>query len=127
MLFKSSVFLQIFKNTVFSQINIENNNRIISDDFDLSGKFDAYFEDTDRLLNVMPDKYYLSDVENLNGSVEITIRKFENYSIVQAINQNISVNQNFYFSNTKIREKLKKVTTLNYKKNNTLLISQQNV
>ena len=127
MLFKSSVFLQIFKNTVFSQINIENNNRIISDDFDLSGKFDAYFEDTDRLLNVMPDKYYLSDVKNLNGSVEITIRKFENYSIVQAINQNISVNQDFYFSNTKIREKLKKVTTLNYKKNNTLLISQQNV
>ena len=75
----------------------------------------------------MPDKYYLSDVENLNGSVEITIRKFENYSIVQAINQNISVNQDFYFSNTKIREKLKKVTALNYKKNNTLLISQQNV
>ena len=82
MLFKSSVFLQIFKNTVFSQISIENNKRIISDDFDLSGKFDAYFEDTDRLLNVMPDKYYLSDVENLNGSVEITIRKFENHSIV---------------------------------------------
>ena len=75
----------------------------------------------------MPDKYYLSDVENLNGSVEITIRKFENHSIVQAINQNISVNQDFYFSNTKIREKLKEVTTLNYKKNNTLLIFQQNV
>ena len=75
----------------------------------------------------MPDKYYLSDVENLNGSVEITIRKFENHSIVQAINQNISVNQDFYFSNTKIREKLKEVTTLNYKKNNTLLISQENV
>ena len=33
------------KNTVFSQISIEKNNRIISDDFDLSEEFSTFFED----------------------------------------------------------------------------------
>ena len=116
-----------FKNTVFSQISIEKNNRIISDDSDLSEKFGNYFEDADGLLNVKPDENYLSDEEHLSDSVEVTIRKFENHSNIQAINQNISVNQGVYFSNTEVRDKLKEITTLNHKKNDTLVISQQNV
>ena len=35
------------KNTVFSQINIEKNNRIISDVFDLSEEFSTFFEDAE--------------------------------------------------------------------------------
>ena len=49
------------KNTVFSQINIEKNNRTISDDFDLSEKFRTFFEDAVKLLNVESDGYCLSD------------------------------------------------------------------
>ena len=33
---------------------------------------------------------------------KIAIRKFENHPNVQAITQNISVNQDFYFSNTEV-------------------------
>ena len=40
------------KNTVFSQISIEKNNRIISDDLNLSEEFSAFFEDAVRSLNV---------------------------------------------------------------------------
>ena len=53
-------------NTVFSQISIEKNNWIISDDFVLSEEFSTFFEDAVRLLNVEPDKYYLSDMKNLS-------------------------------------------------------------
>ena len=66
----------------------------------------------------MADEYYLSDKENLSDPVEIVIRKFENPS-VQAIKQNISVNQDFYFSNTEVSDILKESTALNNKENGT--------
>ena len=108
------------KNTVFSQIIIEKNNRIISDDFDLSEEFSTFFEGALRSLNVKPDKRYLSDTENLSNSIEITIRKFENHPSVQAIKQSILVNQDFYFSDTEVSDILKETTVLNNKKNGTL-------
>ena len=60
------------------QISIEKNNRIISDDFDLSEEFSTFFEDAVSSLNVKPDEYYLSDTENLSYPVEIAVKKFEN-------------------------------------------------
>ena len=57
------------ENTVFSQISIEKNDRIISDDFDLSEEFSTFFEDAVRSLNVKPDEYYLSDTENSSDPV----------------------------------------------------------
>ena len=59
----------------------------------MSEEFSTFFEDAVRSLNVKPDKYYLSDTENLKDSVEIPILKFENHPNVQSITQNISVNQ----------------------------------
>ena len=47
--------------TVFLQISIEKNNRIISDDFVLSDEFNTFFETAVRLLYVEPDEYYLYD------------------------------------------------------------------
>ena len=55
--------------TVFSKISIEESNRIISDDFDLSEEFSTFFEDAARLFDVKPDEYYLSDKENLSDPV----------------------------------------------------------
>ena len=108
------------KNTVFSQISIEKNNRIISDDFILSEEFSTFFEDAVRSLNVEPNEYFLCDMENLNNPVDIAIRKFENHPSVQAIKQNISVNKDFYFSNTEVSDILKEATALNNKKNGTV-------
>ena len=107
------------KKTFFPQISIEKNNRIISDDFDLSEEFSTFFEDAVRSLIVKPDEYYLSDTENLSDPVEIAIRKFENHPSVQAIKQNISVKQDFYFSKTEVRDILKETTASNNKKNGT--------
>ena len=80
---------------VFSQISIEKNNRIISDDFVLSEEFSTFFEDAVRSLNVEPNEYFLCDMENLNNPVDIAIRKFENHPSVQAIKQNISISKEF--------------------------------
>ena len=71
-------------------------------------EFSTFFEDAVRSLNVKPDEYYLSDTKNLRDPVEIAIRKFENILSVQAIKQNISVKQDFYFSNTEVSNILKK-------------------
>ena len=92
------------KNTVFSQISIQKNNRVISDDSDLSEELSTFFEDPVRSLNVKPDEFYLSDTENLSDPVENAIRKFENHLSVQSIKQNIPVNQDFYFSNTEVMD-----------------------
>ena len=108
------------ENTVFLQITMEKNNRIISDDFDLSEECSTFFEDPVRLLNVEPDEYYLSDTGNLSNPVEIAIRKFENHPSVQAIKQIISVNKDFYFSNTDVSDILEETTALNNEKNGTL-------
>ena len=72
-------------------------------------------------LNVKSAEYYLNDTENLNDPVENNIRKFENYRSVQAIEPNISVNLDFYFSNTEVKDILKERTTLNNKKNDTFV------
>ena len=98
------------KNADFSQNSVEQDSRIISDNFDLSEEFSTFFEDVVRRLNVKPDGYCLSDMENLNDAVEIFIRKFENHPSVQAIKKNISVNQEFCFSKTNVRDILKKTT-----------------
>ena len=95
------------KKIVFSEISIEKNNRIISDDFDLPEKSSTFFEDDVRLLNVEPDEFYLSDTENLSDPVEIPISKLKNHPSVQAIKQNIPVLQDFCFSNTEVRDMLK--------------------
>ena len=92
------------KNTVFSQISIQKNNRVISDDSDLSEELSTFFEDPVRSLNVKPDEFYLSDTENLSDPVENAIRKFENHLSVQSIKQNIPANQDFYFSNTEVMD-----------------------
>ena len=107
------------KNTVFSQISIEKNNRIISDDSDLSEQFSTFIEDAVRSLNVEPDEYYLSDTGSLRNRVEIVIKKFENQPSVQAFKQNISVNKDFYFSITDVSDIRKETTALNNKKNGT--------
>ena len=107
------------KNTFLLQISIEKNNRIISDDFDLSEEFSTFFEDAVRFLNVKTNEYYLSDTETLSDHVEIAIRKFENHPSVQAIKQNVSVSQDFYFSNTEVRDVLKETTILKNKRNGT--------
>ena len=85
----------------------------------MSEEFSTFFEDAVRSLNVEPNEYYLSDTENLSNPVEIAIRKFENHPSVQAIKKNITVNKDFYFSNTEVSDILKETTTLNNKKNGT--------
>ena len=85
----------------------------------MSEEFSTFFEDAVRSLNVEPDEYYLRDTENLSNPVVIAIRKFENHPSVQAIKQNISVNKDFYFSNTEVSDILKETTALNNKKNGT--------
>ena len=79
----------------------------------------TFFEDAVRSLNVKPDEYYLSAAKNLCNPVEIAVRKFENHRSVQAIKQNISVNKEFYFSNTWVSDILKETTALNNKRNST--------
>ena len=71
------------------------------------------------MLNIKLDEYYLSDTENLSNPVEIAIRKFEKHPSVQAIKLTISVNQDFYFSDTEVRDILKETTNLNNKNNGT--------
>ena len=68
-----------------------------------------FFEDAVRSLNVKQDEYYRSNRYKLSVPVETVVRKFENHPSVQAIKQNISVNQNFYFSNTEVRDILRKL------------------
>ena len=86
----------------------------------MSEEFSNFFEDAVRSLNVKPDEYYLCDTENLSDPVKVAIRKFQNHQRVQAIEQNISVNQDFYFSNTEARDILKETTALINKSNGTL-------
>ena len=59
--------------------------------------------------------------------MEIAVRKFENHRSAQTIKQNISVNQDFCFSNTEVRDILEETTSLNNKRMIPLEIPQKNV
>ena len=71
-----------------------------------------------RHISLMGKARNLTD-SNLSDHVEIAFRQFENHPSTQAIKQNISVNQDFYFSKTKVRDILKETAALNNKKNDT--------
>ena len=95
------------KNTVFSQISIEKITELYLMTLSCLKSLSGFFEDAVTPLSVKPDEFYLSGTENLSGPVQIAIRKFENHPSVQAIKQNIPVSQDFYFSNTEVRDILK--------------------
>ena len=86
---------------------------------DLSKEFSIFFEDVVRSLNVEPDKYYLSETGNLSNATDIAIWKFENHPSVQAIKQNISGKNYFYFSKIDVSSILTETTALNNEKNST--------
>ena len=50
---------------------------------------------------------------------ELPLKKFENHSSALAIKQNVSVNQNFNFSNTDVSDILKEITAIMIEKNGT--------
>ena len=85
----------------------------------MSEEVSFFIEDAGRSLNVEPDKYYLGDTEKLSNAIKVAIGKFENHPSVQAIKQNISVNKDFYFSNTEVSDIFKETTALNNTKNGT--------
>ena len=68
----------------------------------MSEEFNTFLEDAVKSLNVQPDECFLSDTERLSNPVDIAIRKFENHPSVQAIKQNISVNQDFCSSDNEV-------------------------
>ena len=82
-------------------------------------EFSISFEVAVRSLNAKPDEYYLSNTENISDPVEIAIKKFENHPSVQAFKQNILVNQDFYFYNMEVSDKLEETAAFNNKKNGT--------
>ena len=85
----------------------------------MSAEFSTFFEDAVGSLSFKADEYYLSDTDILSDPVETVIRKFENHPSVQAIKENISVNQDFYFSNIEVSDILKETIALNNEKNGT--------
>ena len=76
------------KNTIFLQFSLENNNKITSDNFDLSEELTTFFEGVVRWLIVNSDGYYQRDSESLSDSGEAAI--FKSNPSILAINQNIS-------------------------------------
>ena len=82
-------------------------------------EFSILFENVVRSLNVKPNEYYLHETENFKWICWDAIKKFENHQIVQAIKQNISVNQNSYFSNINVCDNFKEIAALNKKKDGT--------
>ena len=76
------------KNTIFLQFSLENNNKITSDNFDLSEELTTFFEDVVRWFIVNSDGYYQRDSESLSDSGEAAI--FKSNPSILAINQNIS-------------------------------------
>lgn len=86
-------------------------------------EFNTFFENGIRSLSVKPDEYYLSDKENLSDPAETAVRKFENHPSAPAVNQNISVNHDFYFCNTDVSDILDETTALKIKRMVSLVIS----
>ena len=69
---------------------------------------------------------FLSDKSTVFSQISIE-KKLPNHPSVQAIKDNSSVNQDFYFPNTEVRNILKETTALNNKKMISLVILQQNL
>ena len=85
-----------------SQINLVENDEILSTDKEIAEAFNNYYSNAVKPLNLQCDSEHLSDVSDETDPIERAIKKFTNHPSIININQNIPKTTNFEFSQVDI-------------------------
>ena len=75
-----------------------------------------YFETAVNFIGITENKYLLTETDNLEDPIKISIKKFENHPSVLSINENINVEQSFQFSEITSEEVLSEINNLDIRK-----------
>ena len=109
------------KSITTTQISIEKDGKVITDDSELSEEFSIFFDKAVQSLNIKPNEAHVNDAIDLDDPVEIAIKKFENHPSIKAIKENITLQDEFefIFSNTDTEEISKEISDLDTNKSGT--------
>ena len=81
-----------------SEINLVENDEILSTDKEIAEAFNNYNSNAVKSLNLQCDSEHLSDVSDEADPIERAIKKFKNHPSIINVNQNILKTTNFEFS-----------------------------
>ena len=91
--------------------------KIISDDTEVAQTFNDFFKNCVNTLNITENKLLLTDIIDMPGSVQESIKKFENHPSIRSINENIKIGLlRFSFSEVDNCDIKLEITNLNSKK-----------
>ena len=110
-------FWKIIKFLFFEKVNtnenitVIDNNNIISSEIGIAEKLNAFFNNIDKVLNIM---WY--DVSNINDPVERAIQKYKNHPNIQIIKETFDNNKTFSFDLVSSDSIFKEIVLLDNKK-----------
>ena len=104
-----------------NNIVLVNGNDIVSEDTEVAQIFNNFFENCVYSLDILENKLLLTETDCIPGSVEESIKKFENHPSIRNINLNVETNTNFAFLEVNIDEIKTELRNLNDKKAGTFM------
>ena len=102
-------------------IVLVNGDKIISDDKEVAQTFNDFFKNSVKSLNISENKFLITETDDIIGSVEESINRFQNHPSIRSINENVEVGQRFSFSEVIEDDIRLEIMSLNSKKAGTFM------
>ena len=107
------------KDPVGNKITLIKNGEIISDDEELANTFSSFFENAVKSMEILDNKYLLTETEGVVDPVDVAIKKFEVHPSILTIKDKVHISNTFSFQNIDLDDIEFEIKRLNHKKANT--------
>ena len=107
------------KNKAAEKITLVSDDEIFSNDLEIAEKFNEFFKNAVNNLNFSSNKDLLVSTTHLSDPVQIAIGKYKNHPSIFTIQNNVTIDQSFYFQMASTDTTYKQISLLNSKKNGT--------
>ena len=95
--------------------------KIISDDLEVAQKFNDFFRDAVNSLNIVENRFLLTEITNNVSNVNEAISKFENHPSIISIKEKVDINHRFSFSKVEVEVIRKEIKYLDQRKPGTFM------
>ena len=100
---------------------IKLNDKIISDDVAVAQTFNDFFKNIASSLDIVENRFLITDICNELSDVNKAIAKFENHPSIISIKENVDIESRFSFSEVTVDEIKTEINSLDSKKSGTFM------
>ena len=104
--------LSTFYNGGSQKITLVDDEKIISNDEEVTKTFNLFFANSVKSLNIAENKALLNRTDDLTNPVDIALKKFEIHPSIIDIKENVTTETKFSFSKSSISDVLDKTNII---------------